>query len=487
MARRLNWRKYLEREGKARTRDNEKNKYVRHVKEKELNAQERANERARIREEATPEFQRKEKRARRKRNKQEGLERKAESGDPFAQSTLERQNRQNKTAERIGRRRAWNRFRTPSGRKAMGVEDTKEGWQKALRSETAKAGNSIGGAQGGERAVEAFDQEQKQRQSELRKKRTAKKEQDARMAKAQEQKARRGELRKRRFDLQVKQNEEGYKRNPALADKLMDEGTLDLVEKFKDIQKGKHGLTGKDQALKDLASIFNQLGDTTVKSIEDRNGSLYIHGEAWQKDPQTGQDVLAPFEQTIDKAQQKAILNVGGRKRAELYDRSKELKEEERKAKLSATAKAEQQKRDLEKLRVSAGLRAGASEVKAGREAQQEAVELERETQEKAVKTGREDVKRVAGYYSKRVATAQKKIDDMEATIADSRATRKSRIQAEKGLESAKKSLKKLQYQEVLSDPALTRDFIAQKKLKYPNTSDESILRILKKLATGAK
>lgn len=256
----------------------------------------------------------------RKPTKQDRIEKKAKAGDAFAQSELRSQQREAVIAERIGRRRASSKFRSSSFRKRHGLKNTQEDFGGVLRQEIAKSGASgLSGLGGGQRALDAFEEKQESTSS-------AGKSKDVRFERAKEHKARKAEIKKRRHKSEVDQIYQGYKDNPELTERMMTEGTADLVDGFKALKK--RGLKGEQfsNALESLRQTFNKSGRGRIEGLEDRNGSLVIRSNTDSQDPDNPISVTTQeTESVINRATQEAMGRIGGEFRRSRFAREQEF------------------------------------------------------------------------------------------------------------------------------------------------------------------
>jgi hypothetical protein len=283
--------------------------------------------------------------AERRTEKQERLEEKAAGGDPFAQSRLEGQERATVTSEKLGRRSAAAKFRSSAYRKRQGLKNTDEDFNKLLKKEVAKAGFSgmDGGLGGGRRAVEALEDKQEAGRT-VKKARATKK--NARLEKVKAQEKRKQETKTKRFKQEVDSTYQKYKDNPELVERMMTEGTADLVDSYRELKRKKLNKNQFTKALESLRVEFNNTGGADKQEIyklEDNNGELVL----FSQDEEDVNEVLT--KNTISPAMQKGMQKISGEFRREAIARVQDFEKSQQRLQLQEGAAVKREGRAEER------------------------------------------------------------------------------------------------------------------------------------------
>lgn len=401
--------------------------------------------------------------------KERKLQERAEAGDPFAQSTLRSRARQADIAVKRGRKTA--------ARTSIITGETEEELKERTTQEVAKEGFATGGKSGGRRAVAKLEKEREDK-SQVQQQRSA------RFEKAKEQEKRKQEIRKKRFENEVNSIYQEYKDNPELTEKMMTEGTADLVDSYRNLKRKKLDKNQFTRALEDLRKEFNNTGQGKIEALEDRNGNLVIHSREDIQDPNNPINVIStPAEYVIDQATQTAMQRIGGEFRREALGRTRELEQLRAKAGVqeeAAIAREQRaEERGLEREQRAEERQIASEERRAT--TRQEQVEEERAfrgTQAELL-AERKGIERVRKDFDRQLTASQREIDRINKEIAKGKNVAK--LQNE--LEQAQAVNKRIRYKRILNDPALLNAQIESIMLKYPNVQRERVIEKLKELA----
>ena len=188
-------------------------------------------------------------------DRQRRLEEKASSGDPFAQSTIRQQKRDNKNA--IKRAKKWAR------RDALVLGENEDEYKDRLEQNVAREGYERGGIAGGQRAVRELEDRAIKREDN----------QIARAKRLEEI----GKQKKQQYDTDVNNYIGYYNNNPEAVDNMLKEGTADLFEGLKEIEM--RNLPEDERKIKEAQFLhsFNNNGDHNILKVAKTDGGYEVY------------------------------------------------------------------------------------------------------------------------------------------------------------------------------------------------------------------